>query len=435
MAIDRRLAAAAVALLLQSGNCAADDWPIGPLRLHALEGFEKQADDGKRAHFRNSAGVDILVSVFSLPADAEAKKFGGDTERRLKFHEEGAQKVYDSSVRGGERISPITRESLSNGSTLFSGAIRNASLFRTRYFLIYLLVAPAQHMALVTVEGAGDALQEYKNYRTLFDAATWQDFAATPEAALFTERVASILRTKLSDAHVSVKGPLTLSVGDLQANLDRLYSFCDRDAAHCDGEIDRYVGGVKEALHTAREPVSREAVRLIVRTATYFENAQRALGGADSGFQPKPLPGGLVILPAIDSPATIRMLSTKGIKDLGLSGEEVYDLGERNLRRALRPMTDAAKPVGKSQIGTIGSDPYNSSRLALLDSWSSLAQAQGGKLIVAAPSIDTVLYIGEDSATAIDALRSRTRDVMQRASSPLSATLLRWTPAGWEPVP
>jgi hypothetical protein len=39
-----------------------------------------------------------------------------------------------------------------------------------------------------------------------------------------------------------------------------------------------------------------------------------------------------------------------------------------------------------------------------------------------------------DSSTAIDALRTLTRNMMARAQKPLSGTLLRWTPKGWQLV-
>jgi hypothetical protein len=79
-------------------------------------------------------------------------------------------------------------------------------------------------------------------------------------------------------------------------------------------------------------------------------------------------------------------------------------------------------------------DSYNPSRLALLDTWAPLANAQNGKLIVVAPATDTVFYIGDDSATAIDALRTLAHNVMAGAPHPLSESLLRWKPAGWEVV-
>jgi len=50
------------------------------------------------------------------------------------------------------------------------------------------------------------------------------------------------------------------------------------------------------------------------------------------------------------------------------------------------------------------------------------------------PTTDIVLYIGEDSPVAIDALRTLAKQLRQRAPNPLSDVLLRWRSAGWEVV-
>lgn len=437
MDIRGRIGAVAAGLLALTASCAAADWTFGPLRMQGPEGFEKVGDERQRTHLRNSAGVDVIVSVFSIPADSEAKRFNGDAERRMKFQEEGAQKVYEGALHGGVRVVPITRDNFPDGSALFSGAIGNSSLLRSSYFLVYLFAAPAQRMALMSVEGQGsDALEQYKRYKALFASASWQPPPDAEQAKAFTERVASLVRAKLGDTPVTVKGPLMLSVGELQANLDRVFSFCDRDAAHCDAEIERYVAAIEEARHTAAQSASPQDVRLVVRTRAYFDASREVLHDKDSMVHPRPLAGDMVILPALDSPNTIRMLlSGKGVKGLDLSEEEIYKVGEQNLRKSLKPMAQVAKAVDKAQIGAIDPDPYNSGRLVLVDSWAPLAQAQGGVLIVAAPANDTLLYISEETPPAIDALRARVRDMMQRSSHPLSTTLLRWNPGGWQVVP
>jgi hypothetical protein len=70
----------------------------------------------------------------------------------------------------------------------------------------------------------------------------------------------------------------------------------------------------------------------------------------------------------------------------------------------------------------------------MFESWSPLAKAQGGKLIVAAPATDTVLYISDETPIAIDALRTLANSVSARAPNRLSGELLRWTPKQWEVV-
>ncbi|MGJ4951705.1 hypothetical protein [Bradyrhizobium sp. HKCCYLS20291] len=84
-------------------------------------------------------------------------------------------------------------------------------------------------------------------------------------------------------------------------------------------------------------------------------------------------------------------------------------------------MGTVAKAVPAGQFGHITGDYYESSWLALIDSW-------------APPSPDLMLYSGEESPAAIDALRTLASHLTVRAPKPLSNMLLRWTPRGWQRV-
>jgi uncharacterized protein YtpQ (UPF0354 family) len=248
----------------------------------------------------------------------------------------------------------------------------------------------------------------------------------------FTEYVADRLRSELKDVAVAVKGPLTLGLGDgnMQANLDRIFAYCAGNATGCRREIANYVKGVAEAVRGQLTAPSKEAIRILVRPRSYGEGSPEM----KKELEPRPLAGGLVMLPAIDTPRTIRVLGRKSYADLRLSGDEVFKLGLANLRAQLKPLTQEAKIARPGQIGYLSGNPYHSSRLALHDSWSPLAKAQGGALIVAAPATDIVVYIGEDTPAAIDVLRALARKVMRDAPNPLSSELLRWTPKRWVPV-
>jgi uncharacterized protein YtpQ (UPF0354 family) len=248
--------------------------------------------------------------------------------------------------------------------------------------------------------------------------------------AAFTEYVAAQLRREVKGAKVEVKGPLTLGVGSLQANLDRIHVYCGDNAKGCRREVSNYVKGVAQILEGQHAPLTKEVVRIIVRTTGYV----KASSQQKVDLQPRPLAGELVMLPAADSPRTIHPLIEQNNQELGLSADEVFKLGLANLRRQLKPLMQVAKVAQAGQIGYLNGDAYHSSRLALHESWSPLAKAQGGKLIVAAPATDTVLYIGDDTALAIDAFRTLVKTVLSRSPSPLSGELLRWTPERWEVV-
>jgi uncharacterized protein YtpQ (UPF0354 family) len=248
--------------------------------------------------------------------------------------------------------------------------------------------------------------------------------------AAFTDYVAGQMRRELKGAKVEVKGPLTLAVDDLQANLDRIYAYCNKDAQGCRHTISNYVKSIVQVRNSQGVPLSKDAVRIVVRTSAYV----KAAAAQKAKVLPRPLAGELVMLPALDTPRMIRILAEKDNQEFGLSSDEVFKLGLVNLRAQLKPLMQVAKVAQAGQIGYLNGDAYHSSRLALHESWSPLAKAQGGKLIVAAPATDTVLYIGDDTALAIDAFRTLVKTVLSRSPSPLSGELLRWTPERWEVV-
>jgi uncharacterized protein YtpQ (UPF0354 family) len=250
----------------------------------------------------------------------------------------------------------------------------------------------------------------------------------------FTAYVAERMRKGVGDTPVGVKAPLTLSVGSLQANLDRIYAYCNTNPDGCSREIDTYVRGAAESQRTQGEAPTKAAIRVVVRSTQYQEGAQRQLSPA-ALVPPRPLVDGLVLMPVLDSSRTVRMLTVRDGTALKLTTKQIYEVALANLRKATRGLTDVAKPVGRGQIGQLTGDFYHPSRLILVESWAPMARAQGGVLIVAAPATDAVLYISEDSPVAIDALRTLTKNVMDRAPNKLTGLLLRWTPAGWQVVP
>ena len=72
----------------------------------------------------------------------------------------------------------------------------------------------------------------------LFSAAVAED--GPRDVSAFTEAVAVELRQQVGEASVVVKGPLTLGLGDLQLNLDRIFAFCRGNAAGCRAQVDGY---------------------------------------------------------------------------------------------------------------------------------------------------------------------------------------------------
>jgi hypothetical protein len=120
----------------------------------------------------------------------------------------------------------------------------------------------------------------------------------TDEAG-FTTYLAKRLRQGLGDAEVGIKGPLTLSIGPIQANLDRIYAYCKTTSAGCAEEIDNYVKAVAESHRSGSAAPTKEAIRVIVRPIQYLQQAQASLPHGAPAPQTRPLVDGLVVVSAI----------------------------------------------------------------------------------------------------------------------------------------
>jgi hypothetical protein len=261
------------------------------------------------------------------------------------------------------------------------------------------------------------------------------------DEAGFTAYVAQRLLAEAPSTQVTITGPLTLRFGKTQsmqegqANLDRVHRFCTDNPEACENEVTTFIAGVVQVVQGAKVPPTREAVRVVVRTSRYMTEVQSTLPAGASPFQPLPLVKGLLVMPVLDTPKTITMLTEADTTSLGMTADEAVQLGLANLRKTLKPMLEGRDIAAPSEVGQLVGDAYESSRLALFDTWAPIAKAENGKLIVAAPSTDMLLYIGDDSANAVKALRVLVKNVMGRAPNPLSNLVLRWTPTGWEVVP
>jgi uncharacterized protein YtpQ (UPF0354 family) len=395
------------------------DWPAGYTVKSTQPPFELAGPQGAK----------VLVTVLRPGPSAT-----GSAEGLAKLNATIERMLVEQAQKAGKVVVPLSKETLLDGTVLQSVASESSGLFKSGYFLQYALLARSGPIAFVTFEGKGDAAAEHAGVKGLFNSVQWNaGEGSAPEQAAFTDRVATSLRTRLGADAVAIAEPLTLKISDLQANLDRVYSFCRSNVQGCDAEVDRYVQAIVDLQKNATAPISREAVRLAVRTTEFADDAARSMAGKGEVIR-RPIVDGLVAMPFFDSPRSARLLNAADCKTLGLSPDQAHELGLANLRQALKPMADVARPVKPGAIGTIQGDFYESGRVLLHGDWAPLAKAQQGVVIVALPAKDTLLYGADDSPAGLDALRTLARDVSRRSPGQLSDVLLRWTETGWQLV-
>ncbi|MFT7776228.1 hypothetical protein [Roseateles sp.] len=418
------------AIALAAGRAQAVEIRLGSLSLDWPAGY---AVKSARPPFELSGpgGAKVLVTVMRPGASAN-----NGQEARAKLEESVEGMVTAQAQKAGKVVLPLGRQVLPDGTQLrFIGSEVNRLMRGTGYLLQYVLLAPSGQIGLLTFEGRGEVLREHEAVRALFQTVQWSvGEGSMAERAAFTEKVAGLLRARLTDSEVVVAEPLTLKVGELQANLDRVFGFCRANVQSCDGELQRYVQAVVDVHTKAGMPATKDALRLTVRAAD-FGSTGLPPAAAKAVTLHRPFVAGLVAVPMLDSVRSARLVTEGDCDALHLSPDQTHELALANVRAILKPLAEVAQPVKPGAIGTIGGDFYESSRVLSPNDWAPLAQAQGGVLIVALPAKDAVLYSADDSPAGIDALRTYARDVARRSPGRLTDVLLRWTPTGWQAVP
>jgi uncharacterized protein YtpQ (UPF0354 family) len=252
-------------------------------------------------------------------------------------------------------------------------------------------------------------------------------------------KVAARLRTALPDYDVEIVDKLTIKFGPHgqareQLNLDRISAFCDANPSNCDQILPDYVAKIAVMARQMNEPITADKMRVVVRTASYIEEVEKEMrGGKGGGPVYAPYAADLVEVCEFDFPTSARIASKADLDKLGLSPQEALARGEANTRAALPPLAGQLRKIEGREFGVLDGDAgYTSSRFLLHDDWAPLASSLDGKLIVAVPADNLLLY-GEDrdadSESALAELAGKTAKTGER---PISLAVFRWTRTGWE---
>jgi hypothetical protein len=272
--------------------------------------------------------------------------------------------------------------------------------------------------------------------------------AAAPAAAQslrskgeFTDGVARQFEKANPGATVSVLGPLTLKLATPGRSpntiaLERIWRFCRANRENCPALVASFVEDLSAGQHEADQPIERRMLRVVVRSQQYIEAGNRPFGDdPQAALVARPLAGDLWMLCVADKPHTTTAIRLRDIAKLGLSSDEAMELGIKNLAGELPPLSKRWHGVPKRELGIIrGEGYYEASRILLHDDWATLAQEMKGHLIVAVPGTDDVFYANDEDPDAVAVLADTAAHFMPQQERPISATVLKWTPTGWEVV-
>jgi len=257
---------------------------------------------------------------------------------------------------------------------------------------------------------------------------------------VFAKVAADRVQRELPDYRIAPTSRLTLegkradgeSTGQL--SLDRIYAFCSRNSRNCSAALDQYAKGIGEIVKERDRPIEKSMVRIAIRPAEYVERIKKQMVTGPIAMYSKPIGGGLAVVPVLDYSRSVRFVGEKDLLKLGVSEEEIFNLGEENLRSSVKPLAQVAPVPSANAFGTITGEDYASSRVVFHGEWKSLAEKLNGNLVVMLPASDVLLYGDGSTAVGIEALRTYGSEMAKKSTRPLSPVVLRWLPTGWEEV-
>ena len=253
----------------------------------------------------------------------------------------------------------------------------------------------------------------------------------TPDG--FTNHVAGVLNADRPPAPIRVVAPLTLEertpTGQrMQLNLDRIYALCRTDQGRCPEIVAAYASQARMMLRQSATSPTLAGLRVAIRPENYVRNLPGAAGVPASS---QSLPPGLVALIYMDEPTSMRLLSFNDLQALRLSDDQAFATALQNTSRALPPLDQVIKPLLPGQIDGFRGGAYESSRLLLLADWSKVAAQFGGRLLVAIPSADELLYANGAGSMALPRLSALAHTRFAQAERPTSASVFEWRSTGW----
>jgi len=222
--------------------------------------------------------------------------------------------------------------------------------------------------------------------------------------------------------------------GDVSVHLDTIYSACQRDPTGCGPFLTRMVELTAKGFASARPMAKLSQVRVTVRPSSYLD--EMAAAGGKSDVIAEPLVGDLWVYAVRDEATSIATLDRVDLDALKLDAAGAMAAGKRNVEATLGVKFRAGAPQVQPGEGVAGlrGDDYVASLLALPDLWEPLAERFDGRLYVAAPASDYILFA--DARAKGNAARiAHDAAVLARAAKrPLSTDVFEWTPTGWEVV-
>ena len=257
---------------------------------------------------------------------------------------------------------------------------------------------------------------------------------ATQAPQSLAQRVAaSVLRLR-PGTRIEERGPLELWVwapNEQQVYLENLTQSCDASPEKCGEFIDRFSRNIVSPPTAA---LTASAIMPALKDRAYIAHVEQLFAAMTppQKLLKFPFVDELSLILVQDTPEAVKVLSEHDIQAIRLSPAQARDAALANLRREAPSFEVAELEPGLFELQHGNS--YDAAMLALVPEWKSVAAKVRGDLVVAPLGRDTVFFTGTQSGAAFAHLQAIIEHEQQspRVPYPISTTLYRWRPTGWQ---
>lgn len=292
-------------------------------------------------------------------------------------------------------------------------------------------------VVLLLVALAGCTPDQRGQPRTSDGGATSSDGVPLSQLG-FSEHARRRLAAAHPAAEVRIRRPLELEVrpagagAAMDINLHRVWNYCLQGAPDCAAAVDRFAGGLAESMDREKGLPQTADLRAVVRSDDVVAEVRAISARSGSELLAEPLVDSLWVVLVEDRARTVRYVTTKDLDGMRLSREAVFAQARTNTRNLLGPLSSDFGALDRKGIGMIRGGFFLSSRILFVEDWRRLAEFFDGSLVIAMPEPGSVLFARGDNPQIVAELERAASEVMRVAERPLSATVLRWSPEGWQ---
>jgi hypothetical protein len=209
------------------------------------------------------------------------------------------------------------------------------------------------------------------------------------------------------------------------------YLLCPGPPANCFASVTQWALAAENTLEDFSAPPDPRDLYVVASPRSLFESELAPRPASAPAVPMRPCLPNLVCVLLAKRDTGLRFVNVHDLAEMRLTEDSAFHIATANTRRRLESLPLPVPPSAEQPIRFVNYDQFESSLLLLHADWSSLAKATGGRLLVAIPAGDLVVYAADAGPGSVAAFTKFVADCLPSAKYRLSPLIFRWRPDGW----